>query len=408
MEKPSFFKEYSTIIGFGFLLTFLSSFGQTFLVSLYVPHYQEYFGLSDGLFSSFYAAATLGSAFTLSWLGRFIDKRRLPTFVTAVMLGFALALAILSQAYYIPLLILGLYGIRLFGQGLLTHSSITSMARFFTYNRGKAISWASLGHPTGEAILPIIVVSVIAAVGWRFSLGIWAVMILILVPLVLRFLMYKAPFKLRRLMLPQTAFSAEDERAGKPLSILRSRAFWIVAPTNFASAAIGTAFIFFQLKLGEVRGWSPTWIAASFTAYAIGSALSTLLAGWLTDRYSAQRLFPIYLGPFMVGLVGLYFFDSPWVFTLLVAGIGTTNGFGGTVKNAVLAELYPIAVLGSVRSLFITTMVFSTALGPVVFGFFLDRGLNFRALAFGSFVAMVLFTLNAMRILRMQRKNSAL
>jgi hypothetical protein len=50
-------------------------------------------------------------------------------------------------------------------------------------------------------------------------------------------------------------------------------------------------------------------------------------------------------------------------------------------------------------------MVFSTALGPVVFGFFLDRGYSFRALAIGSFVAMILFTLNALRILRMQRRN---
>lgn len=401
MTLGNFLKSYGYLVFYGFVLAFLSSFGQTFLISLYVPDIQAYFEVSDGLFSSFYAAATLGSAFTITWAGRFIDKKRLTRFTVIVMLGLAVALIVLSQAYFIPLLILGLYGVRLFGQGLLTHTSITSMARFFSANRGKAISLASLGHPGGEALLPIIVVTLIGFLGWRMALLVSAAFVLLAIPFVIRLLMRNKRFSHLRMFIPQLSTDSEDIKASKPLTILRSKAFWAIAPSNFASASIGTAIIFFQLKLGETRGWSPTWIAASFVAYAIGGALSTLIAGWLTDRFNGRVLFPIYLLPFSLGLIVLYFFDGEWVYTFLVAAIGITNGYGNTVKNSALAEIWGTKIIGSVRSLFTTTMVFSTALGPVVFGVLLDAGITFNQLVIGSLVLMLAISLNALRVMRL-------
>ena len=396
-----FFKSSGHLIAFGFILTFLSGFGQTFMISLYVPDIQEYFELSDGLFSSFYAAATLGSAFTLSWLGRFIDKIRLTRFVVLVMLGFSCSLLLLSQAYYLFILLIGLYGIRLFGQGLMTHTSITSMARFFNVNRGKAIGFASLGHPFGEAVFPIVFVLLIAALGWRSSILASAAFVMLMIPLVVRLLMRKKGSSELKKLIPARNETADELKASRPWTLLKSKAFWVLAPTNFAAACIGTAIIFFQLKLGEVNDWELTWMAASFVAYALGSALSTLLAGWLTDKLSARRLFPLYLLPFILGLVVLYFFEGQWVYTFLVAAIGTTNGFGGTVKNAALAELYGTKIIGSVRSLFITAMVFSTAFGPVIFGLLLDQGITFDQLTVASLAFMVLISLNSLRVFKL-------
>tara|TARA_R110000868_G_scaffold322933_5_gene583858 strand:- start:1070 stop:2284 length:1215 start_codon:yes stop_codon:yes gene_type:complete len=398
-----FFKTSGHLIAFGFILTFLSGFGQTFLISLYVPDFQNYFSLSDGLFSSFYAVATLGSAFTLSWLGRYIDKIRLTRFVVLVMLGFAFSLVLLSQAYFIPMLIIGLYGIRLFGQGLMTHTSITSMARFFSLNRGKAIGFASLGHPSGEAVFPLILVFLIAALGWRSSILVSAAFVLLMIPLVLKLLMLRKQSSELKKLIPARNESADELKAAKPLQILKSKAFWILVPTNFAAACIGTAIIFFQLKLGEVNRWEVTWMAASFVAYALGGALSTLLAGWLTDRFSARRLFPFYLIPFSIGLAVLYLYEGAWVYTFLVAAIGTSNGFGGTVKNAALAEIYGTKIIGSVRSLFITAMVFSTAFGPVIFGLLLDQGISFDQLTIASLCFMILITLNSLRVLKLKK-----
>jgi MFS family permease len=201
-------------------------------------------------------------------------------------------------------------------------------------------------------------------------------------------------------MLPQIPEKEEDRKAAKPINILKSKYFWMIAPCNFAAASIGTAILFFQLKLGENKSWSTEWIAASFVAYAIGGALSTLLAGWLTDRFRAKRIFFLYLLPFIIGLIALMLSSSQWVYPILVAGIGTTNGYGNTVKNSALAEIYGTKIIGSVRSLYTTAMVFSTAIGPIVFGVFLDAGISFNQLAFGSILFMGLMTVNAMRLIR--------
>lgn len=388
------------LIGFGFLLTFLSSFGQTFLISLYLPFIQEEFDLSDGGFSTIYSTATLASAFTITWLGSYIDRVRLTRFTIFVMLGLVFFIGLLSQTYFIPVLFIALYGLRLFGQGMLSHTSITSMARFFEDGRGKAISFAALGHSFGEAILPIIIVSLVAVLGWRYTAMTSMILVLIAVPYAIYLLRKNVNFAQLRKYIP-APFNKEEQRQARPLEIMKTKAFWIILPSSLASASIGTGFLLFKLKLGLTKGWDPTFIAAGFTAYAVGNALSNLLGGFLSDKFSGRVLFPIYLLPFSIGLICLIFSNEMWVYLVLIGGIGTTNGFGGTVKNVALAEVYGTRIIGSVRSLFTTVMVFSTAIGPVVFGLLLDNGYSYEFIAIISLVFFVLCTLNALRILKL-------
>lgn len=399
----SFARKNASLLFFGFLLTFFSGFGQTFFVSLFVTDIQSYFGLSDGFFSGLYALATLMSAATLSWAGKYIDLIRFPRFTLRVIAGLCLALVLLSQSYFLPLLVLGLYGIRLFGQGLMTHTSLTSMGKFFDKDRGKAISLAALGHPAGEAVFPILFVGLMGLVGWRMSLLIASLVLFMFVPVVLLLLYGKKDYPRMRLFVPAFSNKSEAKKEARPLRFLSTKAFWIMAPSNFASASIGTAFIFFQLKLGAERGWSPTFLASSFAAFALAGAGSAILGGLLTDRFTAKNLYPLTLLPFITGLIFFLNVDKDWVYPVFLAGIGMTNGFSNTVKNSALAEIYGTRILGSVRSLFITVMIFSTALGPVVFGSLLDREIGFHTLAFASLIIMLFCTFNALRILSLRK-----
>ena len=404
-KSTSFLRQNIHLLAFGFLFTFISGFGQTFLVSLYVPDIQGYFGVSDGVFSSIYAAATLMSALSLSYLGRFIDRVRLTKFAVYVLIGLIIANLLLSQAYHLIVLFFGIYLLRLFGQALSTHTSLTSMGRFFTKNRGKALGIAALGHPAGEAVLPILIVLLISWLGWRNSLMVQSGFVLCMVPVLFFLLMSDKRFSKLKMYIP-TPQTAEEKKESKPIELLKSKIFWILAPSNFASASVGTAVLFFQLKIGAERGWSPTIMAASFVAYAIGNGVCTLFAGVLTDRFNARMLYPLYLIPFSLGLTLFYFVEGIWVYTILVASLGITNGFGGVMKNAALAELFGTKILGSVRSFFTTAMVFSTAVGPVLFGVLLDAGLSFQVLAMGSVVIMVLITFNSFRVWSLQPRKS--
>jgi len=402
-KSPSFLRQNLHLLAFGFLFTFISGFGQTFLVSLYVPDIQGFFGMSDGVFSSIYAAATLTSAVSLSYLGRFIDRVRLTKFAVYVLIGLIVANLLLSQAFHLVVLFLGIYMLRLFGQALSTHTSLTSMGRFFVKNRGKALGIAALGHPAGEAILPIIIVSLISWIGWRYSLMVQAGFVVCMIPILFLLLMSDRRFSKLKMYIP-TPQTAAEKLESKPIQLLKSKIFWILAPSNFASASVGTAVLFFQLKIGAERGWSPTIMAASFVAYAVGNGVCTLFAGFLTDRFNARVLYPLYLIPFTLGLTLFYFVEGIWVYTILVASLGITNGYGGVMKNAALAELFGTKILGSVRSFFTTAMVFSTAVGPVLFGVLLDMGIGFQTLAIGSVLFMILITFNSLRVLKLQPK----
>ncbi len=395
----NFIQTNPYLLSYGVLLTFLSSFGQTFVISLYLPSIQQAFQLSDSGFSSIYSGATILSALTLTWLGPFIDKQNIIKYTVLVMAGLIVMLIVMSQAYVIIVLIFAIYGLRLMGQGLLTHTSITAMARFFANGRGKAISIATLGHPIGEMLLPFIVVSTIYALGWRYALALSALFVALSIPVILRLLKKKASFTQRRTYIPDR-FSRTDKQQANPLNIVKDKAFWLIMPSSLVAASIGTGFLLFKLKMGLSYGWSPTFVAVGFSAYAVGSASFNLVGGILADKYSGKFLFIFYLIPAMLGVAALLISSDEWVYIALVGGIGITSGFGGTVKNVALTEMYGVKIIGSARSLFITFMVFSTALGPLIFGTLLDNGFSFEQITLFAVITYGLATLNTLRIIR--------
>ncbi len=374
-----FLLQNNRLLFFGLLLTFFSSFGQTFLVSLYVPEIGAAFSLTNTQLSSLYAAATLGSAFTLPWVGRYVDVWSLRRFTLGVLTGLLFALLLLSAAPHPAVVLLGFYGLRLFGQGLMSHTSISTMARAFEANRGKAIGIATVGHSLGEAILPLLMAFLIGATGWRSGLQFSALALAVLViPLIWGL---QRTFD-RRVTHPhlEVASASGDPRKNirNPLRLLRTRAFWVIVPAVFLLGFLNTAILFFQVQLGASKGWEASWVAGSLAAFAGGSALSMLAAGPLVDRLTARQVFPFFLLPYVGGLCLLASFDFRLIYPAALFLLGLSNGSGSTIKNALLAEIYGTASIGAVRSFFATVMVFSTALGPITFGLLLDVGLGFE------------------------------
>ena len=135
-------------------LIFISSFGQTFFISLFSGEIRNEFNLSHGMFGIFYSLyATLMSAIIFFWLGKITDQFNF-TFLGLITLGVLSGFAFLiSSADTLFMLFLSLLGLRLFGQSMISHIAVTAMARWFLKKRGRAMSIALMGHPIGEALL---------------------------------------------------------------------------------------------------------------------------------------------------------------------------------------------------------------------------------------------------------------
>lgn len=173
------------ILCFGMLMTFFSSFGQTFFISLYVPSWEQEFALESGMYGTLYSMATLGSACVMPFVGKWVDTLDLRKFslgVGILMGAGCIGMGFAQVAWHLLVL---LFVLRLSGQGLCGLIANTTMARRFHEGRGKALSISTLGFPLGEALFPTMVVFILAAMSWRNASFLNAGMIFfLLVPLV--------------------------------------------------------------------------------------------------------------------------------------------------------------------------------------------------------------------------------
>ncbi|NCO17161.1 MAG: MFS transporter, partial [Alphaproteobacteria bacterium] len=115
----------------GFLLALLSSFGQTFFISLFGGEIRAEFGLSNGEWGATYGIATTVSAAVMLWAGGLTDRFRVRSLGTVVLIGLALAcLAMAANPW--PVALVGvIFALRLLGQGMTSHISGVAMARWF-------------------------------------------------------------------------------------------------------------------------------------------------------------------------------------------------------------------------------------------------------------------------------------
>ncbi|PKQ46851.1 MFS transporter [Confluentibacter flavum] len=373
-EYFTFFKKNFKEVRFGWTLTLLSGFGQTYFISLYVPEIIKVFGISNGLFGGIYAAATVITSFLLITLGHFVDHKPIKTVTFYTILGLALSSILLGfSEIHMIVLFLALLGLRLTGQGLLSHISQTVLSRRFDLDRGKALSIASSGYSVGEAIFPIIVTSLLLWSNLKTT-SLLCAAFLVFYLIRMRFLDLKKFDK---------DLDLESKISGKILltdfkDIISERKFFIIMPSSFVMSFVSTAFFFYQYIFVKDLKWSVTLYASFFIVYAITRFIMSLIGGLLVDRFSAKKLFRFYLIPLGIGLFPMVVSNHILAALFFLVMIGITTGLAGTVKTALLAEVYGTGKLGTVRSFFNMFMVLSTAAGPLVVGIMMDNGINFN------------------------------
>lgn len=388
-----FLKGNFRTVSFGWVLTFLSGFGQTFLISLYVPEILKSFQISEGAFGSIYAGCTITASLIMLSVGHTVDHKPAKKVTAWTVIGLALSSILLGFSHHILILILAITGLRLTGQGLLTHISMTIMSKQFIRDRGKALSFSSLGFSVGEAVFPLAIATIIAWFDWRVA-AVSSGVFLLLYLLRLKF----------------TNLNTFDEQ----LSVHAKPSFWsllkdyrkvvfdskfgIMVPASFMLSFSVTAIVFYQYVFVETKGWSAQLYASFFTVYAISRFLFSLFGGIWVDRFTAKRMFRYFLIPVVLGLLPLAFMNSIIGALIFLVMMGITVGMSGTVKTSLIAEIYGTERMGAIRSVFTMFMVISTALGPLIVGLLIDAGVSFENIIFGIFVAMSITIINSQRI----------
>jgi len=357
----------------GFLLTLFSSFGQTFFIALSNGQIRSTFGLSHGEFGGLYMLATLGSAVTLPFIGKLLDSQRAWIIAAGTMSLLAVGAAVMAVAWSLPLLVLALYLLRLFGQGMMTQTAFTATGRWFAANRGRAISLVGIGHQVGEGLLPSLFVALVAALGWSQAwLASASLILIVALPLITLLIRVERS--------PRSSVKNSTGPAGRSWTrgeVLRDPLFWVLCLGVLAPGFIGTTIFFHQVYLTELRGWPLPLFAAGFAAMSATTLVFALIAGWLIDRFSAKRLLPSFLVPMALACFVAAYLTPSWAIFVFMVLLGISYGFSSTLAGAMWPEVYGTAHLGAIRSVVVAMMVLATAVGPGLTGYLIDIGIPY-------------------------------
>ncbi|MDH3693992.1 MAG: MFS transporter [Gammaproteobacteria bacterium] len=374
-----FAATHRRFIGFGFAMAFASSFGQTYFIGIFGPSVQQEFGLSHTAWGSIYMIGTLASALVLPWTGKQIDRLNLLPYTLLACSLLIIACMFVTFTTGVLSLTIAIFLLRQSGQGLMSHVAITSMARYFDKQRGRAIAIATIGFAVGEALLPFIAVAVISIIGWRWSYRAAACFLLVVfIPSIFVFLKNHAQRHADHLrQLDDNAdTSSTSVRSWTRAEVMHDRRFLMLLPGILTPSMILTSMFFHHLNLADAKQWSYSWITGSYVIYAAAVTITSLASGPLIDKYSAVRLVPYMLGPLVAAMVVIAIFDNPWTAWIYFILAGINVGIAHTAVSAIWAELYGVAHLGAIKSLFAALGVFSSALGPVIAGSLMDRGIT--------------------------------
>ncbi len=377
------------VIIFGFIFTFFSSFGQSFFLGLFNSSIRETLSITHGQFGSIYASATLLSSFVLIWVGKKIDDINIFKFAFYVILLLSFSCFFFSKISSIAFLFLAIFLMRFSGQGLMAHTGTTTIARYFTKSRGKALSACWFGLSTAEFILPVLIVYLLTITDWQ---NIWisiSILIIIFLPITSFFLIQKLDFNTREQKDTQDNKKKEIKQ-WKRIEVIKDYRFYVVCLNLLAMPWIATGVFVYQSFITEAKGWGSFVIAQSFMAYSILSVVTLLGSGFLIDKFTSRKLLIFMNIPLLFSTIVLFYFDNPITSFIFLGLIGISNGLANVLGSSTWAEIYGVKFIGSIKALTTALMVFSTAFGTALFGFLIDKGFSIELIAMISFIYILI------------------
>lgn len=376
MRNGGFLVENARWLGAGALLAFLSSFGQTYFISIFAGEIRAAYGLSHGQWGGIYTLGTTASAIVMIWAGGLTDLLRVRALGAVVLILLALACLLMASAPAVWMLPFAIFALRFTGQGMTSHIAMVAMSRWFIATRGRALSIATLGGAAGEALLPLIFVALMASYDWRMLWAVAAVIALLGIPALIGLL--------TRERTPQSWAKSDQTVGMEGRNWTRNQAFrhwlfWFMVPALLGPAAFNTAFFFHQVHFAAIKGWPHVDLVALFPFY-IGLVIGAMItAGWLLDKLGTARLIPWFQIPMIVAFsIFAHTGTLSFAFVGLVF-LALTTGANSVLPNAFWAEFFGTRNLGAIKAMAAAVMVFGTAMGPGITGALIDLGIGLEA-----------------------------
>ncbi|MDC1092978.1 MFS transporter [Pelagibacteraceae bacterium] len=379
------------VIIFGFIFTFFSSFGQSFFLGLFNAPIRNELGITHGQFGSIYASATICSSLLLIWVGKKIDDYRILNysfFVVILLFASTLFFSFINSVYFLAA---GIFLMRLSGQGLMSHTSTTTISRFFERSRGKALSTIWFGLSTAEFILPVLMTYFFIIYSWRTVWQGIAVLIILFLPFVILNTIKSINLDSREVDINPNQKKIKI-KSWRRRDVIKDYRFYIVSLNMLAMPWFATGIFVYQSFISESKMWTVYTIPKAFMVYSITSIITLFMSGFLVDKFTGRKLILYMNLPLLLAMFTLFKFNHETSAYFFLGLIGVSNGLANILGSSTWAEIYGVKYIGSIKALTTAFMVFSTAFGTAVFGLLIDRGFTIENIAFvgGAYIVISL------------------
>ncbi|MGL1892830.1 MAG: MFS transporter [Spirochaetaceae bacterium] len=365
--------------------------GQTMGVSVYTDHLIKNLTLTRIQISTAYMIGTLASALVMTNAGLFYDKYGAR--ITAAGASFFLGLCIIflsksvvitgfiynltklpPQGIAFVLMVLGFFGIRFFGQGVLTLVSRGMVMRWFDKHRGFAAAIMGIFTSFGFSYAPRILQALIDMSSWEKS---WLIIGIVLMVAVLPFILLifrdspeDCDIEMEAGVKIKTGSKHKKAEVEKNFTLAQAKKdpqLWFYLAILFFWAMYNTAFTFHVTSIFGALGKSPLQAVAIFLPISIISVIARFLGSWLSDIIKMKYIyFSLIIFTFLASFSVAIPFNSV-TNILLIVGMGMASGIFGVVTSVTWPKLYGREHLGAISGLAMSFMVAGSAVGPWMF-----------------------------------------
>ena len=304
-------------------------------------------------------ATLLGAAICLP-IGRVFDRVGLRG--TTVGLTLLLGIVVWSMSRLTGG-VLGLFALvlatRALGQSALSVSSITAVGKSFDRRVGVAMGVYSVLLSVMFAAAFVAVGTSVRVDGWRTA---WA-------QVAFGLILFAAPVTL--LLCERRALSNQDDSAGHEsltlAAALRTPAFWIFGGATSLFGLVSSGLGLFNEAVLAERGFDQQTYVRFLAGTSIVALAGQFACGWLTLRWSMQRLLGIAMFLYAAALGALPFLTTQVQLWIFAASIGLSGGMITVIFFAVWRCAFGPLHLGRIQGAAQMLTVLASAIGPLIF-----------------------------------------
>lgn len=246
---------------------------------------------------------------------------------------------------------------------------------------GRAFSLHSFSGNLGNAIAPVVLITITTFYNWRVSL---------LVAGIIGFVVLAGLLTQWKYISEDTAPKRKKKKSSESASEGGPKGNWEITRYILTSPAILFLFLYYCMNtiaggglrnfavagLVETHNTATTVANAAFTAFMLANAGGVLVGGWLADftkRHELVASIGLGISAVVLLLIGLY--DLPGILVVMIfAFAGLTNGLIGPARDMLIRRASPKGSMGKVFGFVFSGQTIGQAIAPLLFGFMIDSG----------------------------------